>query len=112
MTVYVDDAFIQATVPNGRARHASRWCHLTATSKEELHAFAARLGLRRSYFQSASTRLWHYDITKSKRAQAIRLGAVPITGRQMIHMINERDGLPPLMSAAEDGWPLNTPGRT
>jgi hypothetical protein len=48
MTVYVDNSNIAATV----GRHASRWSHLTADDKEELHAFAARLGLRRSYFQT------------------------------------------------------------
>ena len=47
MTVYVDDAHIPATV----GRHTSSWCHLTADSPEELHEFAGRLGLRRSYFQ-------------------------------------------------------------
>lgn len=79
MTVYVDDASIQATVPNGRISHTSKWSHLTADTKDELHAFAAKLGLRRSYFQDKPNGLWHYDVTEGKRRQAIRLGAVEIS---------------------------------
>lgn len=69
MTVYVDPA-----------RHAFRnmiMCHLWADDPEELHEFAARLGLRRSWFQQPPKASWcHYDISKSKRVQAVRLGAI------------------------------------
>lgn len=66
------------------ARHLGdrKWCHLFAATEadiEELHAFAAKLGLKRSYFQDA--RRWqfkHYDLTENKRAMAVRLGAVEI----------------------------------
>ena len=79
MTVYVDTAAIPATVRNGAITHTSRWYHLTATTKEELHAFAVgKLGLRRSYFQDKPNGLWHYDLTEGKRQQALRLGAVEI----------------------------------
>lgn len=65
------------------------WCHMTADTKEELHEFAARLGLRRSWFQdpveqgsarpgSPGAGHWHYDVTKTVRARAVRLGAVEI----------------------------------
>lgn len=64
--VYVDDA----TWP----WRGQLWCHLLADSNDELHEFAARLGLRRSWFQGVS-RFPHYDLTANKRAQAIRLGA-------------------------------------
>jgi hypothetical protein len=47
VTVYVDDAAIAATV----GWITSRWSHLIADDKDELHAFAARLGLRRAWFQ-------------------------------------------------------------
>lgn len=57
------------------------WCHLTADTAGELHAFAAMLGLRRSRFQSKPGRPWvnHYDIAEPKRRQAVALGAVEIT---------------------------------
>lgn len=57
------------------------WCHLTADTEAELHAFATMLGLRRSRFQSKPGRPWvdHYDITEPKRRQAVAMGAVEIT---------------------------------
>jgi len=55
---------------------------MIADSKEELHRMAQRLGLRRSYFQEHAT-LWHYDLTPRKRDEAIKLGAIPITRKQM-----------------------------
>lgn len=72
MSVYVDDAFI--------LWRSKRWCHLTADSTEELHAFAAELGLRREWFQPGSTPSRdHYDVSTSKRQQAIALGAISET---------------------------------
>jgi hypothetical protein len=80
MTVYVDDANIPATVANGRARHTSRWCHLFSdTSDAELHEFAARIGLKRAWFQKPDSPLQthrHYDLTAGKRRQAVAAGAV------------------------------------
>lgn len=70
MTVYVDDA-----VWPWRGR---RWAHLMADSLDELHAFAARLGLPRRAFQDKRSGA-HYDVDASLRAQAIALGATPIS---------------------------------
>lgn len=50
------------------------WCHLTADTTEELHEFAAKIGLKRSWFQSGSI-LPHYDITGPVRQKALALGA-------------------------------------
>jgi hypothetical protein len=93
MAVYVDDSNIQATVPNGRVQHTSRWSHLFADTQEELHEFAEKLGLRRSYFQGGPEhgRLWHYDVTEGKRWQAIRLGAQPVSWRESVEIMHERD---------------------
>jgi|SRR2546430_457996 hypothetical protein len=74
MTVYIDDMQVYARV----GRVSARWSHLTADTKEELHAFAAQLGLKRNWFQDKPRGLWHYDVTDSKREQAIRLGAEQI----------------------------------
>ncbi|MFI6889936.1 DUF4031 domain-containing protein [Streptosporangium canum] len=88
MTIYVDDAYIPAKV----RQHISRWCHLFSdTSDEELHAFAAQLGLRRSYFQKPNGSLQthrHYDVTEGVRARAVALGAVEITRRAYVELIN------------------------
>jgi hypothetical protein len=66
MAVYVDDEQIPW---RGRL-----WCHLVADSLSELHAFARRLGLKRSWFQNGS-RYPHYDVTISVRDKALGLGA-------------------------------------
>ncbi len=45
---------------------------------------ADRLGLRRSWFQSKPGRPWHdhYDLTRSSRDLALRLGAIAVTRRE------------------------------
>ena len=78
MTVYVDDVFIPAKV----GRLDARWCHMTADTPDELHAFAARIGLRRSWAQHEGTWKEHYDVTEGRRAAAVRAGAVEITWRE------------------------------
>ena len=95
MTVYVDDWRQQARV----GRLTARWSHLTVgpdDDLEELHAFAARIGLRRSWFQDKAWPRAHYDVTDSKRQAAIRAGAVAITwrqaGRQMTDAVDRRRG--------------------
>ncbi|HEY2195572.1 MAG TPA: DUF4031 domain-containing protein [Actinomycetospora sp.] len=101
MTVYVDDFRVRAQVGRGRS---AVWSHLTADTVDELHAFAARLGLRRSWFQdptvtgkpwpskpgSRASANWHYDVTETKRKEAVRLGAVEVTSREMVPIITRR----------------------
>lgn len=70
MAVYVDDA---VTLWRGR-----RWAHLMADSLDELHAFAAALGLPRHAFQDRTSGA-HYDVTAELREHAIALGAVAIS---------------------------------
>ncbi len=72
MSVYVDDAFA-----GGDWGRWSGGGHMQADTAEELHSFAARLGLRREWFQTKPGRpdKDHYDLTGSLRARAIALGA-------------------------------------
>lgn len=70
MAVYVDDA---VTLWRGR-----RWAHLMADTLDELHAFAALLGMPRHAFQDKTSGA-HYDVTVELRERAIELGAVPIS---------------------------------
>lgn len=59
------------------------WSHLVSDeSIEELHAFARRLGLLRSWFQDK--RVPHYDVTAGKRVLAVRLGAREVTARELV----------------------------
>lgn len=84
MTVYVDDAFIPATVGS----ITDDWCHMVADTPEELHAFAQRIGLRRSWAQDEG-RFLHYDLTKSRRRRAITAGAKMIT---VVELVERRLG--------------------
>ena len=49
-----------------------------ADTPEELHEFASRLGLQRSWFQN-HPRHPHYDLTENKRREAVSLGAIEVT---------------------------------
>ena len=56
------------------------WAHLVSdASYDELHAFAARLGIPREAFQGD-----HYDVPAERRERAIELGAEAVTGRELI----------------------------
>jgi hypothetical protein len=89
MTVYVDEITDYGDVARRRGLRSTQWAHLTADTPEELHDFAARLGLKRAWFQNADNYRWHYDVTPSKRAAALRAGAREI----------DRRGLAALMAA-------------
>lgn len=78
MTVYVDDALIEASVRSGNRTITSRWSHLMADTTEELLAFGAQLGMRRRWLQHPGTALEHFDLTEAKRRRALALGATPI----------------------------------
>ena len=56
------------------------WAHLVSdASYEELHEFAARLGLPRRAFQGD-----HYDVPEELRRRAVELGAQAVSGRELI----------------------------
>lgn len=74
MTVYVDAPRYQL----GRMV----MCHMAADSLAELHAMAARLGVRR-WFQDKPGAP-HYDICKANRARAITAGAVEASRRDLL----------------------------
>ena len=57
-----------------------RWCHLVSdVSLDELHDFAAQLGIPRRAFQGD-----HYDLHEEGRARAIELGAIPVPSRELL----------------------------
>jgi Protein of unknown function (DUF4031) len=56
------------------------WCHMASDRDfAELHAFAARLGLRRAWFQRD-----HYDLPAHGRAAAVALGAVEVGAGELL----------------------------
>jgi len=70
MAVYVDDAVFP-----WRGR---RWAHLLADDLDELHAFAARLGLPREIFQDLRSGA-HYDVDARTRERALAMGAIAVS---------------------------------
>jgi hypothetical protein len=83
MAVYVDPM-----VDHGKriGRAGPRWCHMIADSLDELHEMAARIGLKRGWFQPRS--FPHYDLgTAGKRAGAVLCGAIECDRRVFVdHM--------------------------
>lgn len=68
--------------PHARAPFHRGSCHLTTDGAlDDLHAFAARIGLRRAWFQAHSLAP-HYDLTPGKRAEAILAGATFVPARE------------------------------
>ncbi len=57
-------------------------CHMAADTLGELHAMADQLGVKR-WFQDKPGAP-HYDICKSNRAKAVRLGAVEVSRRVLL----------------------------
>jgi hypothetical protein len=80
--IHVDDWMQPARV----GRIYARWSHLICgpfDDLDELHEFAAGLGLQRRWFQQKPWPRAHYDVTASKRQAALAAGATPITWREM-----------------------------
>jgi hypothetical protein len=78
MAVYVDEA------KHEFGRMVT--CHMMADTGEELLAMADRIGVARKWLQKPGTRHEHFDVCKSKRAEAISFGAIEVTGRQLALM--------------------------
>lgn len=69
MSVYVDKAIYRY--------ERMIMCHMVADSPEELHAMADGIGVSRRWFQRPPrASFWHYDVCKSKRAEAVKRGAI------------------------------------
>lgn len=61
------------------------WAHLVSdTSYEELHAFAAQLGIPRQAFQGD-----HYDIPTEQRQAALDLGAQAVSARELVTRLRD-----------------------
>ncbi|MEU4208396.1 DUF4031 domain-containing protein [Streptomyces sp. NPDC026206] len=75
MTLYID--------PPNWAGHGRMWSHLVSdVSFEELHTFAARLGAPGRAFDGD-----HYDIPSTSYEAAVRLGAVEVGSKEVVHLL-------------------------
>ena len=82
MAVFVDNAFIDYK--------KKKWCHLSAQDINELHSFASKIGLKKTWFQEPpKTKYCHYDVTESKRVLAVKNGAIEITTRELVKKLKE-----------------------
>lgn len=84
MTVYVDDMNATFHPPHQPGR-VYIMCHMVAEGEAELHVMAAKIGVSRRWYQGD-----HYDVTKSAKARAIKLGAVETSWRQLGMWANAR----------------------
>lgn len=81
MAVMVDELRVW---PNARHRcFKNGSAHLTADTLDELHAFAARIGLRPEWFQDHRIAP-HYDLSPKRHAAALALGAELVPMRVQI----------------------------
>lgn len=81
-TVFVDALLAHGWVLRGRR---VRSCHMFSAPEylDDLHRVAEQIGLRRAWFQR-DHRVPHYDLTGSRRALAVELGAEELTSRQAV----------------------------
>lgn len=88
-----------------RMKHQSRigpstalpWFSITADTQDELHGFAAQLGIPRQGFQPGEPAgplqvsvSWHYPVTAAERDRAVRLGARPASAREVARIEQRR----------------------
>ncbi|MEU3145673.1 MULTISPECIES: DUF4031 domain-containing protein [unclassified Streptomyces] len=75
MTVYID--------PPAWPGHGCLWSHLVSdVSYDELHAFAAALGVPRRAFERD-----HYDIPQHRYADVVRAGALEVSSREVVRLL-------------------------
>ena len=82
MSVYVDRLF--PTIPTRRWPY-KKACHLFADSREELMAFAEKMKLAPWWIQERT--LLHFDLTESRRKEAVHLGAIEVDAKAVVEHI-------------------------
>jgi hypothetical protein len=89
VALYVDDAIWRW--------QGLQWAHLLADSVDELHRFAADLGINRlSYQGPPRTAVPHYDLTAYERRRAIARGAIACSRHEIVMVLRR--------ARAEDRW--------
>jgi hypothetical protein len=74
--------------PNAGLRF-TRFCHLLADTREELHEMAGALGVPHRYFQDHPWR-WHHDLPEPLRDRALELGARELTLHEVGALLRRR----------------------
>jgi len=92
MAVYVDNS--------ANAFGRMIMCHMIADTPEELMKMALRIGVALRWFQREAS-IPHFDICKSKRAEAVSAGAVVLERRAFVEA----------MKRIRATWPRGRDGR-
>lgn len=97
MTVYVDALENWGWVMRGK-KVAS--CHMFTDELDltALHEMAADIGMRLAWFQDKPRTAPHYDLTASRRADAVRRGAVEVDRADAVAIWKARRELVAAMS--------------
>jgi len=66
-------------------------CHMVADTTEELLEMARKVGLNKKWIQDAGTPREHFDICLAKKKQALQLGALQISLRQLAEFLLKRE---------------------
>jgi len=87
MSVYVDAMF------STEGYHSKTWlykeaCHLLADTEEELVEFAIGIGLKPEWLQHGHC--IHFDLTKNKRMQAVKAGAIEVTSGELVAWMRKK----------------------
>lgn len=85
MAVYVDDM----EAPFRRMV----MCHCIADTRKELLDMMTKIGMNHKWIQQKDTAQEHFDICKSMRAKAVKLGAVELTQHQLAEITFGRRGI-------------------
>ena len=85
--IYVDS--LLSCVPRGRFRW-KKSCHLFCEvgDLDSLHAFAAKIGLKRAWFQSKA-KMPHYDLHEKTRIKAIEAGVTELNRKDTVRILRE-----------------------
>jgi hypothetical protein len=77
MTIYIDPPLVPA--------YGRLWSHLVSdTSYDELHAFAADVGLPPRAFERD-----HYDVPDEYYSALVAAGAVPVSSKELVRLLIE-----------------------
>lgn len=85
MPVYVDNFYVTGITFRGM-----KMCHMIADTHEELIAMVRSIGVQEKWIQCKDTCNEHFDICFSKRAKALKAGAVEIGYREYAERVQNK----------------------
>lgn len=82
MAVYVDSAKI--------TYRSMKMSHMLADTTEELLDMASRIGINHRWIQKPTTPKEHFDICEQMRKEALRLGAIEVSSKDLVRIIQRK----------------------